>query len=477
MEPEPKQIRSYLEEMSKRSSALSSSSFDDLLAYAEPFAPSVTISNPPNRCLIANTPATANEPFLSIPFSKLITPDTPLAFLSQVNSLRPPQTQTTTHTHQLITNSDLAIILNLLSLPQTHAYKKLLPSQSEFDAILPVTWSSSTLSSNLKGSSALISEIESLKSSLSSLFSSVISKLSSPTTTFTDFLHAYCCISSRSFSIKDAADPNAPPTPALLPLIDMCNHKRPRVCSYKKHGDRVVLTALIDLKPGDEVSITYGAKSSSELLRDYGFALGSEENTEPDGSSNDCVKITIRDNFLVSFRAPGGGASYSYFCLSEGVNAVREKAEEGEADFGFSGGENGATSFEDFEEGDEEGEDDDFFGDDDDDENDGPDLLDIVERVALLESTLTTSLSNYDSPPTSSSPSCLIVLDNDVRIIKFYVKVCKAILKIAELVSKEVSVDEISKYLEEMKNMTEINEWEAVVAFCKLKLALSKYFC
>ena len=66
------------------------------------------------------------------------------------------------------------------------------------------------------------------------------------------FLHAWCVISSRSFSVEDAQ--NNTSTSALLPLVDMCNHKRPRVCSYKRSADEVVLTALIDLKSGDEVS-------------------------------------------------------------------------------------------------------------------------------------------------------------------------------------------------------------------------------
>ncbi|GMH85213.1 hypothetical protein TrST_g10919 [Triparma strigata] len=459
-----------------------SDAFSDLLAHAEPSPPAaVSLSGPPsdpNRCLISNYSVAKNETAFSIPFRKLITPESPHNFLEEVDKIYPDKNKnnkTQPSPDNLINNTDVALCLNLMALPVAHPYKSILPSQSLFSSCLPVCWESKVLAPLLKGSAVLISEIETIKATLRTLFDCVVSKIS-PSSSFPDFLNAWCVVSSRSFSVQDMSSGIS--VSALLPLVDMCNHSRPRVCSYKKSSDRVVLTALKDIKVGDEISITYGAKSSSELLRDYGFALPPSSNTEPDGSSNDRVKIKIRDN-IVTFRAPGGGPSYSYFCLSEGVSAVKDV------------GESGVIPVEEFEEEEEWNDDDDEedlhgqfdFGDEDEDEEDedvgegeGDIEEEIFSRVSLLLLTLKTSLSLYSSPPFSSNPSCLIVLSNDVRIINFYIKVCETILEFKETVKGEKDGEKIRKYVESLKSRGD--EWEAVQAFCKLKLlmSLSKYF-
>ena len=102
---------------------------------------------------------------------------------------------------------------------------------------------------------------------------------------------------------------------------------------------------------GGELSITYGAKPSCDLFRDYGFAM--EENREPDGSSNEVVRIDVAEA-EVEFRAPGGGASYTYFCVSEGLGALRVGGK-GEGDgVGLEGGQRAVLSFDDFDEVDDE---------------------------------------------------------------------------------------------------------------------------
>lgn len=78
---------------------------------------------------------------------------------------------------------------------------------------------------------------------------------------------------------------------AMVPLLDLCNHKRgvaessdisySRVVCKSDDSAAIVVTAKCDLKHGAVPGITYGAKGNAQLLARYGFTL--LDNTEPDG--------------------------------------------------------------------------------------------------------------------------------------------------------------------------------------------------
>ena len=113
---------------------------------------------------------------------------------------------------------------------------------------------------------------------------------------------------------------------AMIPLLDLCNHKRgsneKSNVSYQREeataqngeDDKayIVVTAKRDLEPGSVLGITYGAKSNSVLLSRYGFTIS--DNNEPDGSSNDVVEFSPKnDGNIVELRR--GPKSYTYGCF------------------------------------------------------------------------------------------------------------------------------------------------------------------
>ena len=97
-------------------------------------------------------------------------------------------------------------------------------------------------------------------------------------------------------------------TTGMVPLFDLGNHKRPRDVSYTSNGSdvagvpktsqcdvdhdgEVVVTTLRDIDADEEVCMTYGAQPNAKLLQDYGFVT--LPNIEPDGSSNDTLKLIL----------------------------------------------------------------------------------------------------------------------------------------------------------------------------------------
>ena len=77
--------------------------------------------------------------------------------------------------------------------------------------------------------------------------------------------------SSRAFKIGPAKQP------AMLPLIDLCNHSFSPNCRLETSSDGTVrLIASNDIPSNQAVSINYGHLSNTALLQDYGFVV--EEN-------------------------------------------------------------------------------------------------------------------------------------------------------------------------------------------------------
>ena len=122
-----------------------------------------------------------------------------------------------------------------------------------------------------------------------------------------EFRWAHACVLTRAFQ-----SPNAPSEDPwadmyermdfvgsyLAPVLDFANHRRPREVAYEAtEGDRgrgkVTVTSLRSFRKGDFIHITYGAKSNSELFFRYGFCVSS--NVEPDGSSNDKIRVDRND--------------------------------------------------------------------------------------------------------------------------------------------------------------------------------------
>lgn len=87
---------------------------------------------------------------------------------------------------------------------------------------------------------------------------------------FEDFKWARMIISSRIFGIF--VDNNK--TDALVPIADMLNHRTPKITSwfYCEHSKCFVVQNSSDpIRIGEEVFDSYGLKSNSRFLLNYGF--------------------------------------------------------------------------------------------------------------------------------------------------------------------------------------------------------------
>lgn len=85
-----------------------------------------------------------------------------------------------------------------------------------------------------------------------------------------DYLWAWCCMQTRYFDTHFGAEH----THALVPLGDMPNHAPAPNLHWRPEATLgMVMTAARPIAAGEPLSISYGAKSNSELLADYGFCL------------------------------------------------------------------------------------------------------------------------------------------------------------------------------------------------------------
>ena len=89
--------------------------------------------------------------------------------------------------------------------------------------------------------------------------------------TFEKFCQARLIVSSRVFGISI----NNVKTDALVPFADLLNHRRPRQTQwyYDDTKNAFVVQAIENINSGQEIFDSYGKKTNSRFLLNYGFAL------------------------------------------------------------------------------------------------------------------------------------------------------------------------------------------------------------
>lgn len=83
---------------------------------------------------------------------------------------------------------------------------------------------------------------------------------------------AWCLssVSSRAFTLSSSETSEV--SQRLIPLLDMINHSsQPNTSVQLKENGLIQLTALREIQPGEELSISYGEHDNDALLLDYGF--------------------------------------------------------------------------------------------------------------------------------------------------------------------------------------------------------------
>ena len=105
---------------------------------------------------------------------------------------------------------------------------------------------------------------------------------------FVKFCQARMAVSSRIFGVCM----NEKMSDVLVPYADLINHRRPRQTQwyYDDAINSFVIQALEDIKEGNEIFDSYGKKSNSMFLLNYGFCL---ENNDADDY---CLKLNFNPN-------------------------------------------------------------------------------------------------------------------------------------------------------------------------------------
>ena len=83
------------------------------------------------------------------------------------------------------------------------------------------------------------------------------------------FQEARQLVASRSFSVRVGGLSQ----PCLAPLVDMLNHSLSPNVAWKQLGVQIELYCLRDIAALEELTCSYGPKSNSALLINYGFVL------------------------------------------------------------------------------------------------------------------------------------------------------------------------------------------------------------
>ena len=141
----------------------------------------------------------------------------------------------------------------------------------------------------------------------------------------------FAAVSSRGFAGLGSDDGQSD---AMVPLLDLLDHRRGTDAKkdvrysrcFAKEGSGahsyIEIVADRDLQPGSTLHDTYGAKGNAQLLNRYGFCIAN--NLEPDGSSNDVVETSLKENQpSVGLRA--GPKSYTYGKLVRMVEMFQDQ--------------------------------------------------------------------------------------------------------------------------------------------------------
>ena len=184
---------------------------------------------------------------------------------------------------------------------ENQMYLETLPNPSAWDA-LPRRWSKDDICKYLTGSPLLIRVLKSKEGVASDyrLLCQAFKGEEKPSLeTFSTML---CAVTSRAFDDSNGKI-------VMVPILDLCNHAR-----GKKEKKNLTYTTLQDgsimvkasqkIEANEDLRLTYGAQSNSQLFLNYGFTI--PNNIEPDGSSNDFFEF----NSGITLRT--GPKSYSY---------------------------------------------------------------------------------------------------------------------------------------------------------------------
>ena len=170
------------------------------------------------------------------------------------------------------------------------AYIASLPGD-ELVRALPMHWEEAQQYRLLRGTPLLPQALEA-RAALRTLFAQVVRGAlcvqwpeAFPTTAYTweRLMWAHAIFWSRALSVPlRGASLFAQNTEALVPLLDLCNHRAGSTCELKAErtsdgtsdgSSAIVLHAGRSVPEGEEVFINYGAKGNAELLRCHGFAV------------------------------------------------------------------------------------------------------------------------------------------------------------------------------------------------------------
>jgi hypothetical protein len=262
------------------------------------------------RGLVASDALNEGETVMHVPLACFIT-----------NSKFKAQLEAIPGQFTLIDDTALALALIDAQSAGTHGpYVDSLPTSADFAACLPSWWPAEERASLLHGS-PLLEEVEAHVSSFDldwNLLQDSRTALGVPQLTKDAFQWALAVVTSRAFTMDSG-------TSCLIPGMDIMNHRRPRVTSYTISEDAndngVTVVALQTIGIGAEVTITYGAKSNSHLLRNYGFTVAA--NTEADGSSNDLCRVQFSLDSQPSRKRKASGAEAAGNAVDEEVHALR----------------------------------------------------------------------------------------------------------------------------------------------------------
>ena len=129
----------------------------------------------------------------------------------------------------------------------------------------------------LKGS-PLFEAVEQRRFEIESDFKSLLQKDIGFKITYEDFCWARMVVCSRIFGIVIGEQK----TDALVPLADMLNHgvMKQTVWSYSNAREGFVIESLENIPKGIQIYDSYGRKSNSRFLLNYGFVIENNESDE-----------------------------------------------------------------------------------------------------------------------------------------------------------------------------------------------------
>jgi histone-lysine N-methyltransferase SETD3 len=97
---------------------------------------------------------------------------------------------------------------------------------------------------------------------------------------FKEYMEKRLLVASRIFGISVEGHK----TDGFVPYADMLNHKRPRETSWTYDDDRggFIIDAIVDIERGQAIHDSYGRKSNTRFLLNYGFInLNNDANDLP----------------------------------------------------------------------------------------------------------------------------------------------------------------------------------------------------